>query len=113
VHWPQVGVRLLEQARQRLTLGEETHVTVAARLGELAAGDVWVELQLGSEDARGEFCPSTSVLLMPEGTNEHGETLYRTRLKPRESGLRSYRIRIFPCHPLITHRFETGQMLWV
>lgn len=112
-HWPQVGVRLLEQARPRLTLGEETRVTVAVRLGELAAGDVWVELQLGSEDAQGEFCPATSVLLMPEGASEHGETLYRTRLKPRESGLRSYRIRVFPCHPLITHRFETGQMLWV
>jgi len=44
----------------------------------------------------------------------HGdETLYRLDLQPPLSGLQYYKIRIYPSHPLLSHRFEMGCMLWI
>jgi glycogen phosphorylase len=34
-------------------------------------------------------------------------------LKPEMCGKLDYRIRLYPQHPLMTHLFETGLMLWV
>jgi starch phosphorylase len=41
------------------------------------------------------------------------ETLYRLDLQPPLSGLQYYKIRIYPSHPLLSHRFEMGCMLWI
>lgn len=112
-HWPGVGLRLLEQARERITLGEDARVVVAVRLGALHAKDVHVELILGREDHRGRFHIAQSLLLGAAGHNERGETLFSVDFKPDQCGLRSYRIRLYPYHSLLAHRFETGRMLWV
>jgi starch phosphorylase len=34
-------------------------------------------------------------------------------LKPELCGRLDYRIRVFPRHELLTHRFELGLMLWI
>ncbi|MGQ0658222.1 MAG: alpha-glucan family phosphorylase [Chromatiales bacterium] len=112
-HWPAVSVRLVEQARERITLGEEVRVAIAARLGALRAKDVHVELVVGHEHGGGRFATEQSLLLTADSRNDQGETLFSVNIKPEQSGLRAYQIRIYPYHSLLTHRFETGLMLWV
>jgi starch phosphorylase len=34
-------------------------------------------------------------------------------LTPDQCGKMEYRIRVFPTHPLLTHPFEMGKMLWL
>jgi starch phosphorylase len=112
-HWQGVTLRLVEQARARITLGEETRVVIAAKLGALKATDLQVEMLLGFEDQAGKVTTDKTIQLTPEGPTGSGEMLFAARLKPGQSGLRSYRFRAFPYHPLLTHQFETGLMLWL
>jgi starch phosphorylase len=51
--------------------------------------------------------------LTPEGSLEGGEHRYRIDLKPGLAGRLDYRIRVFPRHELLTHRFELGLAGWV
>jgi starch phosphorylase len=45
--------------------------------------------------------------------NEAGEDLFSLQLSPELCGRLEYRIRVYPCHELLTHSFETGQMIWL
>ena len=44
---------------------------------------------------------------------EAGEHRYVLRLTPDQCGKLECRIRAFPCHPMLTHRFELGLMSWI
>ena len=43
----------------------------------------------------------------------YGEHLFSRELTPDQCGKMEYRIRAFPTHPLLTHPFEMGKMLWL
>ena len=45
-------------------------------------------------------------------TRYHGD-LGQAELQTRMSGLVRYQVRVFPFHPLLAHRFETGRMKWL
>ena len=45
-----------------------------------------------------------------DGTTEHR---YVLALKPELCGRLDYRLRLYPRHELLTHRFELGLMLWI
>jgi starch phosphorylase len=44
---------------------------------------------------------------------DSAKALYTLRFAPPYSGLQHYRIRAYPSHPLLSHRFEMGRMLWL
>ena len=44
---------------------------------------------------------------------EAGEDQFCLQLSPELCGKLEYRIRVYPCHELLTHSFETGLMLWL
>jgi len=48
----------------------------------------------------------------PAATDQ-GETCFRLDLSPTPSGLQYYQIRMFPFHPALAHRYETGYMIWL
>jgi len=49
-----------------------------------------------------------------EGRSDGGaEHRYALELKPELCGKLDYRIRVYPKHPLMTHPFEMGLMLWI
>ena len=39
--------------------------------------------------------------------------MYKLALRPRRTGLQRYRIRVYPHHELLAHRFELGCMRWL
>ena len=47
------------------------------------------------------------------GKNNKGETIYQLDMDSTLTGVQQYKIRIFPYHNLLSHRFEMGCMLWV
>ena len=47
------------------------------------------------------------------GHTNNGEALYTLALTPELCGKLEYRIRIFPTHPSLIHKFETGLMVWL
>jgi starch phosphorylase len=111
--WPQVAIRRLDAPVRRIRFGENVRVEVAVRLNGLGPSDVVVELLLaggqcepGARPARHEF--------EHDGTRtERDEHRYVLELAPELCGKLDYRIRVYPCHELLTHPFELGLMLWV
>jgi starch phosphorylase len=113
--WPRVSIRRIDEPKRRIQFGERMEVEVAVHLGALKPSDVVVELVLD----RGVYRPdSTSRVLclplMADGSStEAGEARFVLGLEPEVCGQLQYRIRCFPHHELLTHRFELGLTLWV
>ncbi len=110
--WPQISVRLCEAPPAAVASGSEFRVVVGVQLAGLAASDVRVEAQLGIVQADGSFTVREEHRLQPEGLGE-GEARYSALVAPALSGLASMRLRAYPCHDLLAHRFEMGRMLWL
>jgi starch phosphorylase len=111
--WPEVTLRRLDDAPQAVSAGGTVTIQVAARLGELAATDVRLECVIGVEDEHHNFRASDYLGFTAEGKLDNGETLFVLDMDPPLPGLQLYQIRIYPYHALLSHRFETGFMVWL
>jgi len=112
-YWPRVGFRRVDDASSEIRAGAVFSLRVAVNLNGLRPEDVLVECLVGREDENGEFVKLDSHVFAPESSNEHGETLFKLDLYPRLPGLQYYKIRMFPFHPALSHRFEAGYMIWL
>jgi starch phosphorylase len=116
--WQHVQIRLEEQPKMHLYSGETLSIKVAVYLGELKAEDVVVEFLLGLQETddtcdKGNCIYPVSQQFQPVKQNNKGETIYQLEMDSTLTGLQHYKIRIFPYHNLLAHRFEMGYMLWV
>ncbi len=111
--WPNVSLWRVDNGRSEIRAGEVFPLRVAARLNGLLPEDVLVECLVGRESDNGEFIRLDSHIFSSEKTSEAGETLFRLDLRPRLPGLQYYKIRMFPFHPALSHRFESGYMIWL
>ena len=93
--------------------GDSLKIEVAVSLGELTADDVILECIVGTDTSHENFVEREHVRLQPAGTNGDNETLFRIDLEPPLSGLQFYKLRLYPSHPLLAHRFETGRIIWL
>jgi starch phosphorylase len=110
--WPKVRLRRLDGVSTQLTAGDVLPIRVAAHLDHLTADDVLIECLVGRETESGEFHKLDTHIFTP-GEVVDGETIFKLDLSPRLPGLQYYKIRMFPFHPALTHRYETGYMIWV
>jgi len=111
--WPKVRMRRLDNPSGEIRAGDVLSISVAAHLNGLTPEDVLVECLVGTENESGEFTRRDVHVFTHAGPGEHGETVFRLDHTPRLSGLQFYKIRLFPFHPSLSHRFETGCMIWL
>ena len=115
--WTGVRLRLASDPPAAIRSGESLPLQVAARLNGLAAADVVVECLAGREDDVEGFVAASSVGMEANGQEGDGETMFATDLQGRDDvpldGFRQFRVRIYPFHPLLAHRFECGLMVWL
>ncbi|HKF96138.1 MAG TPA: hypothetical protein VKB96_16420, partial [Gammaproteobacteria bacterium] len=52
------------------------------------------------------------TLTAEQNHDEHGQ-LFSLEMQPRLPGLQQYQLRVYPCHPLLSHPFEMGLMVWL
>ena len=110
--WHKVTVRRVDDPRRRIPFGENLRFEVALNLNGLTPDDVVVELLFGRPGGNGP--PPQSYHLRNEGLIAGGtEHRYALEFKPELSGKIEYRIRVYPYHKLLTHRFEMGMMTWL
>ena len=112
--WSGVKVRRLDRPATTLRFGEGMQIELAVNLNSLRPEDVVVELVLSRglqaaehERRRHEFVAAGPV---SDGAGEQRFTLH---LQPDLCGRLDYRIRLYPYHVLLTHRFELGLMRWL
>ncbi len=111
--WNQVTVRGCDHAPRRIPFGESFRVQAAVNLDGLDPSDVVVELLLG-RPGRIAVERLHSYRLNHVGPMAGGkEHLFALELTPDLCGKLEYRIRAYPYHELLTHRFEMGMMRWL
>ncbi len=111
--WEGVRLHRVDPAPLRMQAGQTLPIEVGVKLNGLQAQDVTVECLIGSLDETDELAVQARHYFQAVDKGQHGETLYRLELAPPLSGLQHYKIRIYPHHPLLSHRFEMGWMKWL
>ena len=112
--WPKLALRRIDRSRRRIPFGENLRFEVAVNLNGMTPEDVVVELLFGRPGDGAQLQQAQSYRFKDEGlvvgSTEH---LYALEFKPELCGKIEYRIRVYPCHELLTHRFEMGMMTWL
>ena len=116
--WPGIAVRLSNAPARSIMSGQPLPIEVAVGLNGLSPQDVVVECVISARDGQDKFTPVASVLLKPDEQGAQEETMYRADLcNPSPcnefNGLQHYQVRLYPSHPLLSHRFACGLMLWL
>jgi starch phosphorylase len=111
--WPSVTLRRVDKALHAVSAGSKVRIEVAAQLGDLSPPDVRVECVIGREDEHHDFQATDYFGFTAESTLDSGEVLFALDLDPPLPGLQHYQIRMYPHHDELSHRFETGCMIWL
>jgi starch phosphorylase len=117
--WNGVRLRLANDPPAAVTAGEAIRVEVGVDLNGLAPEDVVVECVLGAINELDDFTPTQRIALKPaKRRGDEVSHTYRIDLASAHvdlpmQGLRHYKIRAYPHHPLLAHPFECGCMLWL
>ncbi len=113
--WPKVQVRAASLPANSVAFGEPARFVAGVKSDELAPEDIAVELLVA---------PAVPELNIPEKRSaqlftysgergDGGEYRFTLDLAPELCGKLEYRIRAYPAHPALSHRFEMGLMKWV
>lgn len=111
-NWPKVAVTLVQGPPPTLRAGDRFRLAIAVDLQQLVAGDVCVECQIGVSDGNGGFTTREHVELTAAG-DHNGHAQFATEIATGLSGLASLRVRVYPRHALLAHRFEMGRVRWL
>jgi starch phosphorylase len=110
--WPRIGLRRIDRSVPRIRYGETMHFQVAVQLDGLTPADLTVEMVF-TRPGEPTTARARRYELHHERVLENGEHLFSRELTPDQCGKMEYRVRAFPTHPLLTHPFEMGMMLWL
>jgi glycogen phosphorylase len=114
--WPRVQVRALERPERRVEFGDKVRFTVGARMEEgMGPDDIVFELLLGAASRElAATRPNAAYPFTYSGERgEGGEYKFTLDLAPELCGKLEYRIRAYPFHRALSHRFEMGLMKWI
>ncbi len=113
--WPNVTLHRTDKSPSEMMSGDSLNIEVAVKLGELTADDVVLECIIGTaiEAENNAFHEHEHVKLSPKGKDGDGNSIFGIHLAPPLPGLQFYKLRLYPSHPLLSHRFETGLIRWL
>jgi len=111
--WDNVSMRRIDDAKTSLIAGDNMKIEVAVNLGKLTPDDVVLECLIGTNSEQNAFVERDQMQLQPAGTTDTGEAIFSIDLTPPLSGLQFYKLRLYPSHELLAHRFETGRIIWL
>ncbi|MDX1430913.1 MAG: alpha-glucan family phosphorylase [Gammaproteobacteria bacterium] len=132
--WKGASLRLIEAPGRTIPFGETVTLAVAARFGRIDPQEIVVELVLErGKDQVTRALPAwadNGRAVGEAGAGDAGhverfrfesagpiaesdEHRFELEVRPGRSGRLSYRIRMYPYHALLSHRFEPGLMVWL
>lgn len=114
--WPEVKARIFGKSSMGIHFGDSWSIHVGVQLNGLQPSDVIVECLIGHADSSGEFRMEKAHPLKAQQEHvkaDHQTIMYTLHFNPESSGIYQYKLRIYPFHELLSHKFEMGCMLWI
>ena len=113
--WGAVQLRAIERPGKNLPFGAAARFVVGVKMDGLGPQDIVVELLLSSavRELASVRSPGSHLFTYSGQKNEQGECIYTLDLAPELCGKLEYRIRAYPSHRALSHRFEMGLMKWI
>ncbi len=111
--WPGVRLSRLDPPRPRMAFGESIRIEIAVYANGLAPQDIAVEAIFGRPANGRGSSRERHYSFVHAGQTGDGALIFALDLTPEQCGKLEYRIRAYPFNPLLTHKFETGLMLWL
>ncbi len=111
--WPKLRATRVDEVHPHIQHGERLTIRVAVDVNGLSPEDIRVECQMGRLMSDSHLDVQSHYIFEPDGLDEQGRKIFTLDIHPPLPGLQSYRIRLFPCHPSLTHPYEMGYMLWL
>jgi starch phosphorylase len=112
--WNQVTAHVIELAPDQVAEGERVSIEVEVQLNGLQADQVCVECLVEAERRRPDADDKLIHTFTPVGDDQANDRArYRLEFSPPFPGMQHYRLRLYPSHPLLGHRFEMGRMIWL
>jgi starch phosphorylase len=112
--WPRVQLQPVSLPGRDVAFGDPAHFVVVVKSDELGPGDIVVELLL--EPAVRELSTAATQRAFAferASDRDRGEFHFTLDIAPELCGKLEYRIRAYPYHPALSHRFEMGLMRWI
>lgn len=112
--WPGITIRRLGTAKKSIVFKEGMSIEVSVNLNGLKPADVAVEMLIGHAYQKEKAEQKMSYFFTAKEVNsETGEHIYMLEFVPELCGKLEYRIRVYPHHEMLTHRFEMGFIRWL
>ena len=110
-HWHSLELYVDGKRDGQLSLGEGIEVHAWVRSDGLKPEDLCVELVYGA--SKDDVALTQHMLPMNYIKREQdGSYRYDVQLKPAETGSIAYNVRVYPCHPNLTEKYELGLIRW-
>ncbi|MBN4080030.1 alpha-glucan family phosphorylase [Beggiatoa alba] len=110
--WDQVSIQRIDDFKEVIQHGDILPIKISAYLNGLSYEDVSVECLVGKRNGNKNFEVYDQLLF--NYIEQQGENfIFQLDLEPMKPGLNFYKLRIFPHHALLSHRFELGCMIWI
>ena len=106
--WSGVRINVPAELPRSLLHGDTLRLEVDAQLNGLTPDDVIVECLIGRGDGQ-HFVPERSLRLLPQSGGDSPR--FAAEIEP-QAGVQSFRIRLRPTHPAMSHPFELGAQVW-
>ena len=111
--WGHVRVEKVEaNDSAELPVGGRVEVRAHVRLGDVKPEHVAVELYHGRIDTHGHLVEGNSESMTCEKNLENGTYVYHGQIPCHTSGQHGYAVRVVPQHPDLTHKYDTGLIIW-
>ena len=111
--WPKVSIKCISDKPCAVQQGTPISITIAAKLNGLTEHDVIVECLFSEDDVKCSETDCKSFYLKPDKGGSSDEKYFSLAFDPKLSGLNYMKIRMYPHHELLCHKFEMGCMVWL
>jgi starch phosphorylase len=107
------GYEPLNPKQPRLKVGSEISVSALVKLGNIAPGDVSVELYHGPVDSHGNITDGSALKLDHAQTaGQDGEHWFAGLMSCKATGRHGVAVRVLPRHPDLANPYELSLILW-
>jgi starch phosphorylase len=99
-------------ASTELPVGTMIQVRAKVYLDSVKPDDIAVELYHGRVDPHGQLVEGNAEAMTCDQTLDNGIYWFKGEIPCQRSGQQGYAVRIVPKHADLTHRYDTGLILW-